>query len=202
VERDAARTKAELIRVATEVFAAHGYSGARVDEIGERTRTSKRMIYYHFGGKEQLYLAVLEAAYLGIREAEQSLQVDELDPVAAVRRLAEATFDHHVAHTDFIRLVSVENIHHGQFIRRLGSVRDLAGPARQLLERLLHRGRERGLFRPDVEALDVHLLISSYCVFQVANQHTFGYLFDVDLDARRDHFRTLIGDVVIGWLTH
>lgn len=72
LQRDAERTRAELLAVATEVFAESGYSGARVDEIAERTRTTKRMIYYYFGGKEQLYLAVLENAYRGIRDAEQS----------------------------------------------------------------------------------------------------------------------------------
>jgi AcrR family transcriptional regulator len=200
-QRDADRTRAELLQVATEVFAEHGYSGARVDEIAERTRTTKRMIYYYFGGKEQLYLAVLEAAYLGIREAEQELHADELDPVAAVRRLAEATFDHHIAHTDFIRLVSIENIHRGEFIRQVDSLRELAQPAMVLLETILERGRADKLFRQDVDALDVHLMISSYCVFQVANRHTFGYLFGLDFDAKRDHFRALIGDVVVGWLT-
>ena len=59
LQRDAERTRAELLAVATEVFAESGYSGARVDEIAERTRTTKRMIYYYFGGKEQLYLCLL-----------------------------------------------------------------------------------------------------------------------------------------------
>src|SRR5690349_25059649 len=106
--RDAERTRADLLRVATEVFAEQGLSGARVDEIAERTRTTKRMIYYYFGGKEQLYMAVLENAYRGIREAEQRLQVDHVDPVVAMRRLAELTFDHHLDHQAFIRLVSIE----------------------------------------------------------------------------------------------
>ena len=108
----------------TEVFAEDGYSGARVDDIAEQTRTTKRMIYYYFGGKEQLYLAVLENAYLGIREAEQALRVDDLDPIVAVRRLAELTYDHHVSHPEFIRLVSIENIHQGEFIKRLDSAAD------------------------------------------------------------------------------
>ncbi|MGX1315797.1 AcrR family transcriptional regulator [Streptomyces calvus] len=92
--RDAARTRAEILDVATQEFARAGYDGARVDEIAARTRTTKRMIYYYFGGKEQLFTAVLERAYGVIREAEQQLDVDHLDPVAAVRRLAELTFDH------------------------------------------------------------------------------------------------------------
>jgi AcrR family transcriptional regulator len=203
LQRDAERTRAELLAVATEVFAESGYSGARVDEIAERTRTTKRMIYYYFGGKEQLYMAVLENAYRGIREAEQRLQVDHVDPVVAMRRLAELTFDHHLDHQAFIRLVSIENIHRGEFISRLDSLRTLAQPATSLLDDILARGREQGVFRSDVDALDVHLVISAYCVFQVANRYTFGFLFGVDFTeiSQRAHMRRMIGDVVVGWLT-
>lgn len=201
--RDAARTRAELLAVATEVFAEVGYSGARVDDIAERTRTTKRMIYYYFGGKEQLYRAVLENAYRGIREAEQSIDVDDADPIAAVRQLAQLTFDHHVSHGAFVRLVAIENIHRGESIRKIESLRTLAQPTKSLLDRLLEKGRDEGLFRTDVDAIDVHLVISSYCVFQIANQYTFGYLFDIDLadPSRRRHLRSVLGDVVVGWLT-
>jgi AcrR family transcriptional regulator len=201
--RDAERTRAELLAVATRMFAEDGYSGARIDEIAEQTRTTKRMIYYYFGGKEQLYLAVLENAYAGIREAEQSLEVDGLGPVEAVRRLAELTYDHHRSHPSFIRLVSIENIHRGSFIRRIDSLRSLSAPTVTLLDELLARGRESGELRADVDALDVHMVISAYCVFQVANQHTFSFLFGRDLLAERDrdHLRAMIGDVVVGWLT-
>ena len=203
LQRDAERTRAELLAVATEVFAESGYSGARVDEIAERTRTTKRMIYYYFGGKEGLYMAVLENAYRGIREAEQRLQVDHVDPAVAMRRLAELTFDHHLDHQAFIRLVAIENIHRGEYISRLGSLRTLSRPATSVLDEILARGREQGVFRADVDSLDVHLVISSFCVFQVANRYTFGFLFDVDFTevAQRAHMRRMIGDVVVGWLT-
>jgi AcrR family transcriptional regulator len=202
-QRDRERTRAELLEVATTTFAESGYAGTRVDEIADRTRTTKRMIYYYFGGKEQLYLAVLEKAYRGIREAERELGVGDLEPTEAVRRIAELTYDHHLNHSEFIRLVTIENIHRGAFIRRLESLRELNQPALGLLDEVLERGRSAGLFRSDVDALDVHLVISSYCFFQVANQYTFGYLFDRDLldPARREHLRSMIGDVVVAWLT-
>lgn len=200
--RDAERTRAELLEEATKAFAETGYSGTRVDEIAARTRTTKRMIYYYFGGKEQLYIAVLENAYRGIRDAEQSLQVGHLPPLQALRRLAELTYDHHLAHSEFIRLVSIENIHHGTFIKRLDSLRELNQPALGVLDTILENGRAEGSIRSDVDALDVHLLISSYCFFQVANQHTFGFLFNRDLLAadQRDHLRAMIGDIVVAWM--
>jgi AcrR family transcriptional regulator len=201
--RDAVRTRAELLEVATSVFADAGYSGARIDEIARRTRTTKRMIYYYFGGKEQLYLAVLESVYRGIREKEQTLHVEEMGATDSLRRLTELTYDHHMANEEFIRLVAIENIHRGRYIRQIDSLRDLSKPAVGVLDTILDRGRAEGRFRTDVDALDVHLLISSYCVFQVANQYTFGFLFGRDLQAEghRSHLRSMIGDVVVAWLT-
>ncbi len=193
-----------MLAVATEVFAESGYSGARVDEIAERTRTTKRMIYYYFGGKEQLYLAVLENAYRGIREAEQKLQVDHVDPVVAMRRLAELTFDHHLDHQAFIRLVSIENIHRGEFIGRLRlAARRCRGRPPRCSTRSCARGREQGVFRADVDALDVHIVISSYCVFQVANKLHLRLPVRRRLHRapQRAHMRRMIGDVVVGWLT-
>jgi AcrR family transcriptional regulator len=200
--RDADRTRAELLDVATDEFARRGYSGARVDEIANRTRTTKRMIYYYFGGKEQLYLAVLERAYAEIRLAERSVDVDHLDPVAAVRRLAEVTFDHHEAHPAFIQLVGVENAQQAKHMAHVARLVDLNSSAVAVLHGVLERGRAGGVFRADVDALDVHMMISSFCFFRVANRHTFGALFDRDLldPARRTHYRTMLGDLVTGYL--
>ncbi|WP_328563805.1 TetR/AcrR family transcriptional regulator [Streptomyces coelicoflavus] len=201
--RDAARTQAEILDVATREFARAGYDGARVDEIAARTRTTKRMIYYYFGGKEQLFTAVLERAYGVIREAEQRLDVDHLDPVAAIRRLAELTFDHHERHPDFIRLVSIENIHDAEHIASSEILASIGSPALDVIRRILEEGRRSGLFTADVDAVDLHAMISSFCFFRVANRHTFGALFGRDLVApeQREHYRAMLGDMVIAYLT-
>ena len=202
--RDAARTRGEILDVATAEFAARGYNGARVDEIAALTRTTKRMIYYYFGGKEQLYIAVLQRAYARIRAAEQRVTVGDLDPVTAVRRIAEVTFDHHEANPDFIRLVSIENVHNAEHVRELAARVDLGTPVVRLLDDLLTRGRRDKAFRPDVDAIDVHMMISAFCCFRVANRHTFGAIFGRDLvdPARREHYRRMCGDMVVSYLTH
>ena len=201
--RDAARSRAEVLDVAEEVFAEAGYSGARVDEIAARMSTTKRMIYYYFGSKEELYVAVLERAYRGIREAERAMDLGDLPPAEALRRVAELTFDHHHRHPSFIRLVAIENIHHAEFLKKIGTLRELGTPAASLLEEILERGRSDGSFRGGVEALDVHMVISAFCVFQVANNHTFSYLFDYDMrsKAQRTHNRQVLGDIVVAWLS-
>jgi AcrR family transcriptional regulator len=201
--RDAERTRADILAVATSEFADRGYAGARINEIADKTSTTKRMIYYYFGGKEQLYVAVLEQAYSRIRSLEQQLDVEHLDPVEAIRELAGLTFDHHESHPDFIRLVSIENIHHAEHIAHSEVLSGLANPAVDVLGAILDRGWAAGLFRDDVDALDVHQVISAFCVFRTANRHTFGAIFGRDLldPAQRDHQRRMLGDLVVAYLT-
>src|SRR5438552_16100673 len=160
-QRDAERTRTEILEVATHEFAERGFNGARVDEIAASTRTTKRMIYYYFGSKKQLYLAVLEAAYARIRAAERTINVDHLDPVTAIRRLAELTFDHHEAHPDFIHLVRIENVHHAEHIKELRSLVNLNTTAIEVISGILDRGQRQGLFRTDIEPIDVHVMISA-----------------------------------------
>src|SRR3954466_5272366 len=142
---DAEKTRGNILSIATHEFARNGYNGARIDAIAAKTSTTKRMIYYYFGGKEGLYLAVLEQAYRHIRGLEQQLDVDHLEPVDALRQLAELTFDHHESHQDFVRLVAIENIHYAKHLVR-SEVRDaLAAPALDVLTRIMERGRAAGL---------------------------------------------------------
>ena len=162
------------------------------------------MIYYYFGGKEQLFVAVLERAYSEIRAAEQDVRLDHLDPVAAIRRLAEITFDHHDAHPDFIKLVRIENIHQAEHIRRSAAIVSVNSP----VDRAHHQDPERGAtrtgsFHRHPDAIDVHMMISSFCVFRLANRHTFGAIFGRDLTdpALRDRYRTMVGDMVVDYLT-
>jgi AcrR family transcriptional regulator len=201
-QRDPERTRNEIIEIATREFAEHGYAGARVDDMAERMRTTKRMIYYYFGSKEQLFIAVLERAYAGIRRAEQEVDVDGLDPASALRRLAELTFDHQDSHPEFIRLVSIENIHRAEHMAKSAAIAELGSPAIDLLARILERGRAEGSFR-DVDAVDVHMMISAFCVFRIANRHTFGTLFGRDLadPALREHYRKMLGDMVVDYVS-
>lgn len=200
--RDAERTKAEILEVAQREFARKGYAGARVDEIAELMRTTKRMIYYYFRGKEQLFIAVLEKAYSEVRAVEQKVDVTHLAPVEAIRTLAELTFDHHDAHRDFIKLVAIENIHQAEHIRKSEVLANLGTPVLDLIERILAAGKASGDFVTEADAVDVHIMISSFCFFRVSNAHTFGALFGRDMTAPeyRAKLRTMIGEMVVAYL--
>ncbi|MDH2425918.1 TetR family transcriptional regulator [Sphaerisporangium sp. TRM90804] len=200
--RDADRTRAEILQVAQREFARCGYAGARVDEIAELIRTTKRMIYYYFGSKEGLYIAVLEKAYSEVRAAERTVDVQHLAPVAAIRTLAELTFDHHDAHRDFIKLVAIENIHDAEHIRKSQALANLGTPVLDVISRILEAGVACGDFSTEADAVDVHMMISAFCFFRVANQHTFGALFGRDMTApeHRARLRAMVGEMVVSYL--
>jgi AcrR family transcriptional regulator len=181
--RDPEQTRRAILDAAIAEFSEKGYSGGRVDDIAARTRTTKRMIYYYFGGKEQLFAAVLEEMYGGMRAAEQALRLEELPPADAMRRLVEVTFDHHAAHPEFVRLVSVENIHEGRHVAASPAIRQRNAAVIGTIAELLRRGEREGAFRPGVDPLDLHMLISGFCFYRVSNRHTLGIIFGRDLRA-------------------
>ncbi len=171
---------ANILEVAMTEFAEKGLAGARIDEIAAATHTSKRMIYYYFGSKEGLYLAVLEQAYARMRSIESQLDLDNLDPETALRRLVEFTFDHHANNENYIRIVVGENINRGQFLAQSKSIQKLNVPAISSIQKLYERGVASGVFRPGLDAVDIHASISALTFFNVSNRHTFGLIFQRD----------------------
>lgn len=187
--------RAEILKVATEEFAANGLSGARIDEIAARTRTSKRMIYYYFGDKERLYHRVLEEIYRKIRLGEKELALESLPPVAALDRLVRFTFRHHSKNPDIIRIVMIENIHDGRHLAQTEGIVALNVPAIEALTRIYEGGVAEGVFRPNLDPIELHWMITAPCFFQVSNKATFSQLFEFDLDSDTG-FRRLEDHVV------
>jgi AcrR family transcriptional regulator len=179
------RTTADILEVATREFAEKGLAGARIDAIAEAMRTSKRMIYYYFGSKEALYVAVLEEAYRRMREIESGLQLQDMAPEDALRKLVAFTVDYQWEHPEFIRLVMTENIHRGEHLAGSQMIRKLNVPAIEGLRSVLERGVAQGQFRRGLDAVDVHASISALSVFNVANQHTFSLIFQRDWHSPR-----------------
>jgi AcrR family transcriptional regulator len=177
---DPERTKANILEVAAAEFGEKGLAGARIDEIAALTKTSKRMIYYYFGNKEGLYLAVLEESYKKVRDIEAELHLQDLEPEQALRRLVAFTFDHHLSHENYIRLVMSENINRGQYIAQSKNIQELNVPAIAAIRHLYQRGVKARVFRPGLDAVDIHASISALSFFNVSNRHTFGVIFKLD----------------------
>jgi len=196
---DPEQTRRDIISVATQEFAASGLAGARIDRIAAQTKTSKRMIYYYFGSKEGLYLTVLEEAYRNLRRIEGSLKLEGLSAEEALRELVGFTFDHHVAHSDYVRLIAIENIHEGRHISRSRVIQELNVPAIEAARRVLELGRREGVFRDDIDPIHLHMSISALCFHNVSNRHTFSIIFKHDMTspAALRTRRTVVIDTIL-----
>lgn len=152
-----------------------------------------RMIYHHFGSKEALYIAVLETVYDDLRSQERDLDLDALDPKAAMERLILFTFDHFRTHPTFVRLTSLENTNHGLFIRKSSIIQRTASPLISAIEVALRRGADTGVFRTGVDPLQLYVSITALACHHINNAHTLSFAFDTDLAqpdwivARRAH---------------
>lgn len=179
--QDPEGTRRDILETASREFALNGLSGARIDEIAARTKSSKRMIYYYFGDKEGLYLRALENAYQQVRHGESALDTEGLSPSDALRRLVEFTFDHHHEHEEFIRMVMIENIHHGEYIDKSDVIRDLNVTAIDHIAEIYRRGVAEGVFRAGLDPVELHWQVSALCFFNVSNRATFSKIFERDI---------------------
>ena len=178
---DGELSKQEILAVARAEFAEKGLSGARIDEIAEKTSTSKRMIYYHFGSKEALYRAVLEEAYNGIRSTETAVPIDTMNAEEALAANIRITFDYHHENPEFVRLVMNENIHKGAFVSGVAGIERRNESVIRVLSDILARGVAEGVFRDDLDPVDLHMTISALCFYNVSNRYTFSQIFNRDM---------------------
>lgn len=201
-ELSAQATRESILRAAIRIFAAHGYDGGRIEQISRAAKSHDRMIYYYFGSKEQLYVEVLEKLYGDIRNTETRMNLTALEPREAIRRLVEFTFDHHDQNVDFVRIVSIENIHNAEYVKQSTSIKAMNSNILEALGTTLRRGAELGLFREGLEPLDVHLLINSFSFYRVSNRHTFSEIFQIELsdEAVKQRHRAMICESVLRYL--
>ena len=179
--RDAEKTKASILKAAREEFCEQGFNGARVDAIADRAKANKRLLYHYFGNKEALYGAVLLDAYQEIRRGERELRISQYDPVEAVDRIIRFTFRHFLANPWFPRLLSVENLQNARFVKRIKNVEEIRSPIVGELHEIVKRGHEEGIFRTDVDPMQLYISIISLCYFYVSNMATLSVVFGKDL---------------------
>lgn len=200
--RDPDATRAAILKAATDEFAQHGLGGARVDRIAEKAGINKRMLYYYFGDKAGLFLAVLEQAYRDIRDAEQALNLSAVDPVEGIRRLIAFTWNYYLEHPEFLRLLNSENLHRAEHLKRSKEVRAMHSPFVAMIDDLLERGRRSGVFRAGVDPVQLYISIASLSYFYLSNRHTLSTIFGRELLAPRERAERLghMTDLVLGYL--
>jgi AcrR family transcriptional regulator len=193
-----------IIAAAINEFSERGFVGASMDGIAARTRTTRALINYYFGGKEKLYIVVLERVYAEIREAEDQLDLDHLSPVNAVRRIVEFTYRYYISHEHFVHLVVAENQAHGRQLKKSKTLRSLNRPIIDRLTRVIERGQSEGTFRRGVDPVEVHKSIAALGMFNLTNRYTFGTIFQRDMGAKGDVASRLdvVVDMILSYLTN
>jgi AcrR family transcriptional regulator len=183
--RDPERTKARILAAATAEFARYGLGGARVDRIAARAGANKRMLYYYFRDKDNLFLAALEARYAHIRAAERALDLEHLEPRVALRRLVEFTWGYFLEHPEFLTLLNSENLHKGRHVRRSRRVPQMHSTLVETLRGVLKRGERAGVFRTGVDPVQLYISIAGEGYFYLSNRYTLAQIFKRDLMSKR-----------------
>ena len=201
LSRDAERTQAAILKAARDEFAEPGFAGGRVDRIAQRAGINKRLLYYYYGNKDDLFLTVLESTYGDIRAAEQMLHLDLLDPVDALRQLVSFTWNYHVEHPEFISLLSSENLLRAVHLKESKKILEMNSPLIQMLDTVLERGRRQGIFRAGIDPVQLYISIASLCFFYLSNNYTLSAIFGRNLLMPKALAERLshITDLVLGY---
>lgn len=174
-------TRDRILRAAVNEFAAKGFSGGRIESICASARVNIRMIYHHFGGKEGLYIAVLEETLGGLRSEELKLDFETASPMDAMLQLFEFTYEHFAAHPRLISLLSGENLLKAKFLKRSKRTPVISSPVLAQLKKIIDRGESQGLFRKGIDPLQLYVLIVSLSYFHLSNGYTLSVIFEQDI---------------------
>ena len=201
-KRNPEKTKKNILIAAVEEFAENGFGGARVDAIAESSGSNKRMIYHYFGNKEGLYLAVLEHVYADIRSHENELNLNELEPVEAIKLLVDYTFDYFIRNPHFISLLNDENLYKAEHLKQSEKIKNMHSSLLTELTQLLERGVESGDFIEGVDPAQLYISIAAEGYFYLSNAHTLSVIFGKKLLARSEieTRRCHISNVILGYL--
>jgi AcrR family transcriptional regulator len=198
-ELSAQATRDGILKAATKVFAKYGFDGGSVEKISSAAKSVDRMLYYYFGNKEGLFIAVIEDMYRQMNEAEAELDLNTEQPVQALKEVIAFVMNYYRHHPEFVTLLNTENLHQGRHIVKLDQAAQYSSPAIDVIRRILHTGVQQGLFRQDVVARDVYLLIVSTGYFYMSNRFTLSAFMGEDLQATQavQHWQNFVTDTVL-----
>jgi AcrR family transcriptional regulator len=197
-QRDPEGMRLRILEAAKQEFAAHGLAGARVDRIAAEAGANKRMLYYHVGNKEDLYLAVLEGAYEKIRVEERGLDLEHLDPPEAIETLIGFTWNYFIRNPEFLALLNTENLAKAKHLKRSTKVKSMHSPFVEMIRTVVTRGVEGGDFPVAVDPVQLYISIAALCFFYLSNSATLSVIFGRDLlkkearDERLEHMVALV----------
>lgn len=197
-----AASRERILDAAVAEFAEQGFAGARVDTIAIRAGINKRMLYAYVGNKKALWIAALERVYEAKRQEERTLNLQRLPPTEGMQLLIRFNFRYHTEHPEFLAILNDENLQRGLNLQESKRVTALYSPLLTLISEVLARGQEEGVFRRNVDPMQLYISVVGLGYFFCSNQYTLSAIFDRRLDSveevltREQH----IVDVIMGFL--
>ena len=184
--RDARATRDALVAAGTALFAERGYEGASVAAVAARAGVNPALISYHFGGKRNLYRAIVTATFADIVTRAEALPRSGRPAPEALRELIALVAETATRRNPHFPAMMLREVLTGA--KHLGSD-TLAYPLRvaEVVRRIVERGVREGSFRP-VNPLLTHLSVVGSLLFffatdrlrarMLAEQHVPGRALD------------------------
>lgn len=174
-------TRKAILEAAEFVFARNGYAGATVKHISQQAECYESLIYYHFGNKDKLFTAVLTNTYQKLIKAEQALELNTDDPEQALGDITLFMWNYYQKNPELIILLNTENLLKGKHLSSISSMSEFLSPALEVLEGVVQKGTEQGIFRPDINIVDLYITIMGLGYFYLSNRYSLSVFLDRNL---------------------
>ena len=179
--QDPALTRKRILDAGATEFATKGFAGARMTAVAHAAKVNVQAIYYHFGNKQGLYRAAIDAIY---SQSEFEGLFDTLE-TAGPRETIVAVVDfmfrqYRNAASSLALIIDQEQRSAARELEELDNVRLLFRRLILFIDRALTRGAEEGAFRPNQDAAHVYLTISALTSHYLHRIHISSVLMDRD----------------------
>lgn len=152
-KEEALITRENLLNAALQAFSQRGYAATRLEDIARDAGVTRGAIYHHFGGKEELYKALVAEKSTGINQLAEEVLSGDGSPLELLRRFLISMFQYAEQDEDYRALLQL-HINKVEISEGLESiVEETIAGRRQLaayFQELLQQGIRSGEIRPDL----------------------------------------------------
>lgn len=183
MERNAERTRANIMQAAIKEFSEKGYAGARVDCIADMAGCNKGMIYQYYDSKEHLYELVIAHEYRLLSNIEAEIIQNYTDPRELLDVIVDRYFEFLVNTPDFVKIIMWENLNEARAVRENPALVSVKAPIIECIRGAVRRGREEGVFREDANSKVVVFALITGAFSYFSNRYTLPHVLNVDLNS-------------------
>ncbi|MGD0038301.1 MAG: TetR/AcrR family transcriptional regulator [Bacteroidota bacterium] len=163
-EREKEHRKEEILDAAQKVFFEKELATATMDEIAETAELSKGTLYLYYKSKEDMYLGVLMRGMEELHIEYERIGLSDISTVEKMVKLEKAYVDYFYKNRKFFRMTNfLQSPHfHKQVSNEMKQSCDAEGQkVWNVIDRVLQRGVEEGVLRPDINPIELGVIIWS-----------------------------------------